>query len=92
MAIDVTRFRAREEFAATFAGLIDYVKSPPLAPGVEAVTIPGEPERARRREREASGIPIDDTTWTQLVDAGRSVGVPPPDSDDSNTFVLQSRS
>lgn len=77
MALDVSRFRPRDEFAATFAALIDYVKSPPFAAGVEGITVPGEPERRHQRERELTGIPLDDATWQQIVDAGQSVGVAP---------------
>jgi uncharacterized oxidoreductase len=76
MAIDIARFRPPEDFAAAFGGLLDYVQSPPFAPGVERITVPGEPERAARRAR-AEGVAIDDETWRQLVEAGESVGVPP---------------
>lgn len=76
MALDVARFRPRDEFAATFAGLVDYVKSPPYAPGIGEILVPGDPERARQRDREATGLTIDDTTWAQIVEAGESVGVP----------------
>jgi uncharacterized oxidoreductase len=77
MALDVSRFRPADEFAATFSGLVEWVKSPPLASGVEQILTPGDPERARQRDREASGIAIDDTTWAQIVEAGESVGVAP---------------
>ncbi len=53
------------------------MKSPPFAAGVEGITVPGEPERRHQRERELTGIPLDDATWQQIVDAGQSVGVPP---------------
>jgi len=77
LAIDIARFRPLDDFTHTFAALIDYVKSPPYAPGVDTVTTPGEPERRHKRDREASGIPIEDATWAQIVEAGDSVGVPP---------------
>ncbi|MFN8585985.1 MAG: Ldh family oxidoreductase [Dehalococcoidia bacterium] len=76
MAIDVARFRPLDDFAATFAALIEYVQSPPYAPGVDHITIPGEPERTSQRTREAAGIPLDDTTWQQLLATGEKLGLP----------------
>jgi uncharacterized oxidoreductase len=77
MAIDIARFRPLDEFTASFKALIEYVKSPPYAPGTDAIQTAGDPERRSREQREAAGIPIDDATWAQLVEAGESVGVPP---------------
>ena len=57
------------------ARFIEFVKaSPPLKPG-EPVKAPGDVERATRKQRLANGIPIDDTTWADLVGAGKSVGI-----------------
>ena len=38
--------------------------------------LPGEPERVRRAARQRDGIPLDRTTWTQLLETARSVGCP----------------
>ena len=57
------------------ARFIEYVKaSPPLKPG-EPVKAPGDVERATRKQRLTNGIPIDDTTWADLVAAAQSVGI-----------------
>ena len=37
------------------------------------VLAPGEPERARRADREKNGVPIDTTTWQQLIEVARKV-------------------
>ncbi len=74
MAIDIAHFRPVDEFGATISGLIDYVQSPPLAPGVDHIVIPGEPERNARKSR-AAAVSIDDETWRQTTEAGASVGV-----------------
>ena len=34
---------------------------------------PGEPERARRADRQKHGVPIDTTTWQQLLEVARKV-------------------
>jgi hydroxycarboxylate dehydrogenase B len=57
------------------ARFIEFVKaSPPLKPG-EPVRAPGDVERAMRKQRLANGIPIDDTTWSDLAEAAQSVGI-----------------
>ena len=54
---------------------VDWVKaSPPATPG-QPVLAPGDVERATRAKRLRDGVPIDDTTWNDLVDAARSVGL-----------------
>ena len=57
------------------ARFIEFVKtSPPMKPG-EPVKAPGDVERATRKQRLTNGIPIDDTTWADLVAAAQSVGI-----------------
>jgi len=41
----------------------------------ETIMIPGEPERAVRAKRAASGVPLSDEVWASIVAAARSVGV-----------------
>lgn len=43
--------------------------------GHERVLLAGDPERRTRAERLARGLPVDATTWQQIVDAAASVGV-----------------
>jgi uncharacterized oxidoreductase len=52
---------------------ITWVKSAKPQSGVPEVLAPGEPERARRVDREKNGVPIDTTTWQQLLDIARKV-------------------
>ena len=37
--------------------------------------VPGDPERKSTAERLADGIPIEDNTWAEIVEAGLSVGM-----------------
>jgi uncharacterized oxidoreductase len=54
---------------------LEFVKSSrPRTPGGE-VLLPGEPERRARAERLARGIPIDATTWEQILASGEQVGL-----------------
>jgi len=53
---------------------VDFVKtSRPTTPGGE-VLVPGEIENRNRAAR-SSGLELDDTTWSQIVEAAKSVGV-----------------
>jgi uncharacterized oxidoreductase len=54
---------------------VDFVKeSPPVTPG-QPVLAPGDVERRNRAARLASGVPLDDKTWTDLLAAAASVGI-----------------
>lgn len=55
---------------------IAWIKETPTLPGHDEILMPGEPERRIRAERTATGIPIDDTTWKQIIAAAQAVGVP----------------
>lgn len=52
-----------------------HVKGSPPAPGVDGVMVPGDPERKMRAERGSNGVPIDDESWRQIVDAAGQVGL-----------------
>ena len=75
MALDVTFFRTREEYDEVIDTLLDGIRRARPAEGVEAVLVPGEPELARRREREEHGIPVDDQTWAAIQAAAAELNV-----------------
>jgi uncharacterized oxidoreductase len=47
----------------------------PPAPGTERVLLAGDPERAQRARRSAEGVPVDATTWQQILQAAAALGV-----------------
>jgi len=54
---------------------VEFVKaSPPAKPG-EPVLAPGDVERRNRAARLASGVSLDDKTWSDLMGAAASVGI-----------------
>ncbi|HEY0524352.1 MAG TPA: malate/lactate/ureidoglycolate dehydrogenase [Stellaceae bacterium] len=55
--------------------LVSYLKDTPAADPDAPVLVPGEPERQYRAQRGAAGIPVDDETWREILEAGASVGV-----------------
>jgi hydroxycarboxylate dehydrogenase B len=52
------------------------LRKSPVAPGFDKVRIAGEPEREYRAKRERDGIPVDDTTWAELLAAAAKVKQP----------------
>ncbi len=75
VAIDPARFLPLADFHAQVAALLQWVRSAPLAAGATEILIPGEPEARMERERRAGGVPIEETTWKQIQDVAREVGV-----------------
>lgn len=76
--VDPAALGTARAFYAEVDAMVRFAKASPAAPGTEAVLVPGDPERRARRERLASGIPVDAGTWTAVGEAARSVGVEPP--------------
>lgn len=74
VCLDPARFLPREEFHRQVEALFEFVRSAPRAEGAEEVLIPGEPEARSERERLAHGIPVDETTWRQLLACAAEVG------------------
>jgi len=75
VAIDPARFLPLADFHAQVTALLQWVRSAPLAAGATEILVPGEPEARMERERRASGVPIEETTWKQIQDVAREVGV-----------------
>ena len=73
--IDPAKLGTQEAMNSEALAFIDWLKASPAAPGFEGVQIAGEPERAVREKRKVAGIQIDDTTWSEIVLAGKKVGV-----------------
>jgi len=74
--IDPARVGAgADAFFGESAAFIASLRQSPPAPGFDKVRIAGEPEREVRARREADGIPVDPTTWEEILAAGEKVGV-----------------
>ena len=54
---------------------VDWVKGSPPMKGSEAVLAPGDVERRTRVQRMKDGIPLDEKTVSDLIDAAMSVGI-----------------
>jgi len=71
--IDPAAMGGTQAFEDEVETFITWVKSAKPRPGVPEVLAPGEPERARKLDREKNGVPIDSTTWQQLLEVARTV-------------------
>lgn len=73
--IDPQRLGTAANLSAETAEFAAWLKESPLAQGVDRIKLPGEPEQDYRRERGAKGIPIDRTTWTDIIGAAGLLGL-----------------
>jgi uncharacterized oxidoreductase len=73
--IDPERLGTAANLSKEAEEFIRWVRASPPMEGVDRVRMPGEPEDEHREARGRSGIPIDATTWAEIVDAGAQVGV-----------------
>ncbi|MFI5447118.1 malate/lactate/ureidoglycolate dehydrogenase [Polaromonas sp. UC242_47] len=77
--IDPSQLGTQASFEQEALAFVDWLKAAPAAPGVDAVLIAGEPERATRLQRQETGIVVDGQTWQDMRAAGRQVGVDLPE-------------
>ena len=75
IAIDVSRYMPISQFKARMDAFIREIRSSPLAPGAEAIYLPGELEYRREQERRRHGVPIEDTRLAVLRALGAELGV-----------------
>jgi uncharacterized oxidoreductase len=75
IVIDPSRLIDRQWLRDEIAAMTAYITASPPAHPDEPVLIPGDPERLTRAERLAHGVPIDEETWRELVEAARGINV-----------------
>ncbi len=73
-------FGGLDHFLKETDGLTAYVRSCPTAPGVERITLPGDPERLSKEKRLAEGIPIPEGTWELIKQTAQQLQVAIPES------------
>jgi len=74
--IDPARLAGVDWLRREIDGFVDYVKASPPADPAEPVLVPGDPERLAREERSRTGIPVDPTTWEEILQAAEKLGLP----------------
>jgi len=64
-------------YSAEMQAFLDWVVASPPQTGTDRVRVAGEPERESRAKRLAHGIPVDTTTWSELLAAAAKLGRDP---------------
>jgi hydroxycarboxylate dehydrogenase B len=72
---DPSFFQPADGFAQEIDAFMTHVKSSRTVMPDGEILMPGEPEARTRARKLREGIEIDDTTWSQLVATGESLGV-----------------
>jgi uncharacterized oxidoreductase len=80
LAIDPAQFAGTETLVRESSQVAGYVRSTPRAQGVEAILLPGDPERLTLRRRSAEGIPLEDAHWAKLTELAGQLGVEVPEA------------
>ena len=75
--LDPAALGDRSAFEAEALAFIDWVKDSPAREGFGPVQVAGDAERASRAQRTAQGVPVDSTTWQEILDAAASLGLAP---------------
>jgi len=75
--VDPGALAERSAFENEALAFVDWAKASPPREGFGAVQVAGEPERASRARRSAEGVPVDATTWQEILDAAARLGVAP---------------
>jgi uncharacterized oxidoreductase len=78
LALDPEHFAGSEALVRESSGVAEFVRSTPRSEGVDAILLPGDPERNVLAERSARGIPIEDGHWAKLVELAKGLGVDVP--------------
>ena len=78
MVLSIEAFRPLDAFLSDAAALSDVMRATPPAAGYDEVLTPGDPEQRTAQQRRAHGIPLDDTTWSQLVEVATAHDVAAP--------------
>ena len=75
--VDPARLADRAAYEQEVQAFIAWVKASPVREGFESVQVAGEAERAWRAQRSAHGVPVDATTWQEILAAAARLGVDP---------------
>ena len=57
--------------------LVGHVKSSPLADGFTEIFVPGEIEEREAEKRTRDSIPVEDTTWQELIKLAKELNIKP---------------
>jgi hydroxycarboxylate dehydrogenase B len=76
IVIDPQRLGTAQAFEREARLFLDWLRKSRPAPGFERVKLAGEPEREYREKRTREGIPVDATTWQEILRSADKVKLP----------------
>ncbi len=76
--MDVDAVSDRDKFNTHVRGLIDAIRSVPVARGFDEIRIPGERQCSTKREKLEKGIELGEMTWSELAQIADKLGVGMP--------------
>jgi hydroxycarboxylate dehydrogenase B len=75
IVLDPEKLGTSEHFQSEIDAFTGWVQSGPVAQGFDKVRLAGDPEREWKAKRLRDGIPVDQTTWGDIIAAGGKVGL-----------------
>jgi hydroxycarboxylate dehydrogenase B len=75
IVLDPDKLGTSEHFQSEIEAFTGWVQSGPVAEGFDRVRLAGDPERESKSKRLAEGVPVDTTTWGDILAAGEKVGM-----------------
>jgi uncharacterized oxidoreductase len=76
VVIDPARLDKTKVFGDETSQFMASLRKSRVAPGFDKVRVAGEPERETRARREREGVPVDETTWKELLAAAAKLKLP----------------
>jgi hydroxycarboxylate dehydrogenase B len=73
--LDPAQLGDRAAFEQEALAFISWLQASRLRDGFDAVQLPGDAERQHRAQRTAQGVPVDKTTWQDILQAANKLGV-----------------
>ncbi len=73
--IDLGRIGRADAVRESVAASAAHIKAARVAPGHDAILLPGDPERRAATKREAEGVEIDETSWRDIRQAALDAGL-----------------
>ena len=74
MALKIEAFTSPDQFTDQVERLYGAIRAAPPKPGVDAVLMPGDPERKTRAYRLEHGVQLPERTWEEIQALARELG------------------
>ncbi|MFV0297733.1 MAG: malate/lactate/ureidoglycolate dehydrogenase [Hyphomicrobiaceae bacterium] len=75
IVLDPEKLGTSSHFQTEIDAFTQWVQSGPVAQDFDKVRLAGDPERESKARRQKEGIPVDPTTWGDILTAGEKVGL-----------------